>query len=83
MVSAPALRSESAWALLASFSHSLGKIREQDREPQPQRDLQIKTESSLMPEPVPSQQNGSRNTANFNHKHHGILHHVPRIQLNQ
>jgi hypothetical protein len=66
-----------------AFCHGFGKIGEQDREPEPERDLEVEAERSLMPENIANQQNARGQAANFDHEHHGILHHVPRVQLHQ
>ena len=67
--------------LAASFGHGLGKVGEQHREPQPERDLQVEAELSAGGAAHREQQNGGEHAADFDHEHDGIAHHLARIQL--
>ena len=67
--------------LAAAFGHGFGKIGEQHREPQPERDLQVEAELALVVQRVAHQQNRCEHAADFHHEHDGIAHHLARIQL--
>ena len=67
--------------LAAALGHGLGKVGEQHREPQPERDLQIEAEAGAMMDGVVDQQRGGEHAAHFHHKHHRVLDHPARVEL--
>ena len=81
MVSPLALRRVSAWALPRPFCHGFGKVGEEHREPEPQRDLQVEAEAGAVIDDVVDEQPGGEHAAHLDHKHHRVLHHDARIQL--
>ena len=67
--------------LAAALGHGLGKVGEQHREPQPERDLQVEAEGLAVMAEVFDEQAEGEHAAHFHHKHHGVLHHPAWIEL--
>jgi hypothetical protein len=67
--------------LAAALRHRRGKICEQHREPEPQRDLQV--EAEVVRPAGQHQQQRRHDAAYFHHKHHRVLGHLHRVQLLQ
>ena len=67
--------------LAAAFGHGFGKVGKQNREPEPKRDLQSKTKLSCVVRRIPCELDRRQNCAHFDHEHHRIFDHRPRIQL--
>src|SRR5512146_2746568 len=67
--------------LAAAFRHGFSKVRKQDREPQPKRDLKIEPNAGALMNSVLDQQYGGKHTTDFNHEHHRIPDHAARIKL--
>src|SRR6202011_86919 len=65
----------------ASLGHRLGEVCEQHREPEPQRDLQVEAQSTMMRQNIPEQIDACNDTADLDHEHDWILHHRARTKL--
>ena len=62
----------------AAFGHGFREIREQHREPQPERDLEIEAKLALVAHHIAHQQDRGQHAADFHHEHDGIAHHLAR-----
>ncbi len=70
--------------LAARLRHGLGEVRKQDREPQPQSDLQCRSRCRMRSgDRVADQKNGSHRRADFHDEDHRILHQRRGIQLDE
>ena len=67
----------------AAFGHGFGKIGEEHREPEPQRDLKLEPEARLVQHAVANQIVGGDHGADFDDEHHRVLHQRARIQLEE
>ena len=67
--------------LAAALRHGFGKVGEQHREPQPERDLQVEDEGPGVMTEVLDEQQRSEHAAHLHHKHHRVLDHPARIEL--
>ena len=67
--------------LSAALGHGLGEIRKQQREPQPNRDLQAERKSRRMVHDAIRQVDACRHRADLHHEHHRISPHLARIQF--
>ena len=65
----------------APFGHSLGEIRKQDREPEPQIDLERKGVVACACENVADEEGRGEHRHNFDHEHHGVFCKSSRIEL--
>jgi hypothetical protein len=65
----------------ASFSHGLREIREENREPQPERDLNRKSHVAGVVMEIQKEIGGGHDGANLHDKHDGIFHQRARIEL--
>src|SRR5437762_2668515 len=67
--------------LAAALGHGLGKVGEENGEPQPKCDLQPKGELSRVVRGVPFELDRRKYGAYFHHKHYWVFDHRPWIQL--
>ena len=67
--------------LAAPLGHGFGKVGEQHREPQPERDLEVKPEAGPVVNGVVDQQRGGQHAAHLHHKHHRVFDHAARVEL--
>ena len=67
--------------LAAALGHGLGKVGEQHREPQPERDLQVEAEAGAVMDDVVDEQRRGEHAAHLHHKHHRVLDHPAGIEL--
>src|SRR5262249_52639621 len=63
----------------AAFGHGFGKIGEENREPEPQRDLKAEAEEACMTRGVDDELDRGEDGADFHDEHHWILDHRSRI----
>ncbi|MEH2595320.1 hypothetical protein V1278_002233 [Bradyrhizobium sp. AZCC 1577] len=67
--------------LAAAFGNGLGEIGEQHGEPQPQDDLEREGEVLAAGHQIAQEYHGRERGHDFDHEHHGVLHHQPRIEF--
>ena len=68
--------------LAASFGHRFGEVREPDREPEPQRDLQFESDQRRVPgEEVADEDDRHRQRGHFDHEHDRIAGLDARVEL--
>ena len=68
-------------SLAAALGHGLGKVGEQHRNPQPQRDLEVEAEAGAVVDRVVDEQCRGKHSAHLDDKHHRILDHAAGIEL--
>ena len=66
----------------AAFGDGLGEVSEENREPEPQRDLEIEADG-LMADRFFNQQSSGDDAADFDDEHDRVLHHQARVELGE
>ena len=67
----------------AALRHGFSEVREQHREPEPQSDLQVEAEVSLVTAVIREQQHRREDAADFYDEHDGVLHHGGGIEFDE
>ena len=67
--------------LAAALGHGLGKVGEEHREPQPERDLEVEAEAGVVMDGVVDEQQCGQHATHLDDKHHRVLGHAARIEL--
>src|SRR5439155_24612018 len=67
--------------LPATFSHRFREVGEEDRQPEPERDLQFEAESRLTVGRIDQQPQRRQHAPDLDHEHHGIPGHRSRMEL--
>jgi hypothetical protein len=69
--------------LAPTFGHGFGKVREDDREPEPDRELKREAKVAAPRRRITCEDEGREHTAHEHDEHHGIPKHVLRVQLDE
>ena len=67
--------------LAAALGHGLGKVGEEHREPQPERDLEVEAKAGAVMHGVVDEQRRGEHAAHLDNKHHRVLDHAAGIEL--
>ena len=69
--------------LAAPFGHRFGEVREQHRQPEPERDLEFEAEAAAAGHRVPHERQRRQHAADLDDEHDRVLRHRARMQLDE